>query len=230
VFFDERIGRQVQRWKRPRFVFVCSMTDLFGAFVPEDVVDRVYAAMALAPWHTFLVLTKRPERMRDYVRGPHAPGRVWAHVVRAGGNPNLPWPLPNAYAGTSVENAATAATRLPELVATPAPLHFVSAEPLLGEVSLSHWLEVPRLGWVIAGGESGRGARPMHPDWARLLRDQCDAAGVPFLFKQWGEWAPAGPAPITGARGMARVGKKDAGRELDGRTWDGMPPAAGVSP
>lgn len=156
------------------------------------------------------------------------------------------WPLPNVWLGTSVENQAAADDRIPHLLRTPAAVRWVSCEPLLGAVDISdHFYSgchcnarsvgecfcFPRrlLHWVVAGGESGPKARPMHPEWARSLRDQCQEAGVPFHFKQWGEWAPARP----GARGfpkhwsgqgwMHRFGKKAAGRRLDGRTWDEEP-------
>jgi protein gp37 len=162
--------------------------------------------------------------------------------------------------GVSVEDQKWANTRIPALLDTPAAVRFISAEPLLGPVRLSAaWVDMPadarkvrpedllgiglsnRLDWVIVGGESGHGARPMHPDWARSLRDQCTAAAVPFLFKQHGEYRPGGdPAraadwitesgaveswsgPGSTQTAMVRVGKKAAGRELDGRTWDEFP-------
>lgn len=165
------------------------------------------------------------------------------------------WPLPNVWLGTSASDQASADLRIPHLRAAPAAVRFLSAEPLLGPLVLKHLiaghpgyalqdvgvqlLDHGRLDWVIVGGESGPHARPMHPDWARSMRDQCVAAGVPFFFKQWGEWAPAIGKAVThrwdgealrqfeGGRvdgaGMARVGKKAAGRLLDGRTWDEMP-------
>lgn len=139
-------------------------------------------------------------------------------------------PLPNVWLGTSVEDQRRAVERLPFLVQVPAAVRFVSGEPLLGEVDLSRWLgEMPKIDWVIAGGESGKGARPMHPDWARSLRDQCAAAGVPFFFKQWGEWGPLmskgahGPLPYHVESGCVRFGKKAAGSLLDGREHKAMP-------
>jgi protein gp37 len=200
---------QPLRWKRPRHVFVNSMSDLFHESVPFDFIDQVFAVMALAPQHTFQVLTKRPERMREYFRNvsEHEPVRMrvsgWMHVFdesmlesdRMGPEQ---WPLPNVWLGTSVEDQATADKRFPHLLATPAAVRFLSCEPLLGKVDLAktvtEWMKtVPdtnreELHWVIVGGESGPRARPMHPDWARLLRDQCIVAGIPFFFKQWGEW------------------------------------------
>lgn len=173
---------------------------------------------------------------------------------------NFLWPLGNVWLGTSTENQKWANARIPQLLMTPAAVRFISAEPLLGPIDLTRiaWTRgggthldvvtgrhgVPglwtapakRLDWVITGGESGPGARPMHPDWARSLRDQCAGAGVPFFFKQWGEWAPHDVARPTYSQllahgthwdgtdsAVARVGKKHAGRELDGRTWDTFP-------
>ena len=146
------------------------------------------------------------------------------------------WPLPNVWLGVSTENQETADQRIPQLLQTPAVVRFVSCEPLLGPVDLAgvsggndylgdHWDRNvgPGIDWVIAGGESGPGARPMHLDWARSLRDQCAAARVPFFFKQWGEWAPIGTSGPHGPRkydvesGCTRVGKTAAGNHLDGR-------------
>jgi protein gp37 len=214
------------RWARPRRVFVNSMSDLFHAAVPDDYIARVFAVMALADQHTFQVLTKRHARMRALLSSADFRADV-AH--EAGGDP-LPWPLPNVWAGVSVEDQRWAGIRIPALLDTPAAVRWVSAEPLLGPVDLAraacpgttgygHGLTattihsgqccqaaIGRLDWVVAGGESGHGARPMHPDWPRSLRDQCAGGGVAFLFKQWGGRTP-----------------KAGGRELDGRTHDGYP-------
>lgn len=161
------------------------------------------------------------------------------------------WPLRNVRIGVTAEDQPRADERIPILLELPAAGHYVSYEPALGPVNFSPWLEkrprkneAPRIDWVICGGESGSGARPMHPDWARSARDQCLETGTPFFFKQWGEWWPEReaddvrdlgwldasevdrvhrtdlPTPVQ----MRRVGKKLAGRELDGRTWDGFPP------
>ena len=187
----DRLPRPVS-WKRPKLIFVCSMADLFHAEVPDHYVGRVMSVMRMtAGRHRYIVLTKRPARMADYA---HAHG----------------WPS-NAWAGTSVENQAVAGERLAALLRVPARVRMVSAEPLLGPLDLREWL--PHLQWVIAGGESGRDARPMRADWARELRDQSAAAGVAFHFKQWGE---------HDARGN-RVGVKQAGRVLDGELWDEFP-------
>jgi len=271
TFHPERLDLPL-RWRKPRTVFVNSMSDLFHDSVDVDFVAKVFAVMAMAPRHTFQVLTKRPGRMvsilgKDWLARHVASAMFWARGYDAPSE--LPWPLPNVWLGASVENQHWADVRIPKLLETPAAVRFLSCEPLLGPVDLAGWLGTPcgRCGgiglvpdptsasgqancrcwrrggraegvdWVIVGGESGPGARPMHPDWARSLRDQCVAAGVPFFFKQWGEWLPANEpsipvapdlrerAPETLAHGdyFVRAGKKAAGRELDDRTWDEMP-------
>jgi protein gp37 len=210
------------RWKRPRKIFVNSQSDLFHEDVPFDVIDRAFAVMALCPQHTFQILTKRPERMREYFN--------WGAPNRA--------ILPNVWLGTSVENQKAADERIPDLLATPAAVRFLSCEPLLGPVDVAKWLVPDECGcggydpafkncidWVIAGGESGPKARPMHPDWARSLCDQCVAADVPFFFKQWGDIREIGcglPGHELYDAGL-RVGKKKGGRELDGREWNEFP-------
>jgi len=253
---------QPLRWRRPRRIFVNSMSDLFHEKVPDEYIARVWATMAWAAphGHTFQVLTKRHGRMRSLLSGDYFRrlfdvewcnvsewwGRAWDDRVDL---PHLnDGPLPNVWLGVSAENQQWAEIRGHALRQTPAAVRFFSCEPLLGPVDLINGLAdswLTGVDWVIVGGESGRGARPMHPDWARSLRDQCQAAGVPFLFKQWGEWAPSyqlrseraiPPDPRvreervvevgTGGSGVIRlhrVGKKAAGRELDGRTWDEFP-------
>lgn len=217
----ERLDQPL-RWKRPRKVFVNSMSDLFHKDVPNEYIARVFAVMALAPQHTFQVLTKRPGRMRSLLGSPTFMEDVWCAFQRPNRRPfdeigQLPWPLPNVWLGTSVENQKWADLRIPLLLDTPAAVRFISAEPLLGSVSIFNNSSMDRhdaqLDWVIVGGESGPGARPMHPSWARGLRDECQDAGIAFHFKQWGEYTPNG----------LRVGKRNAGRELDGRTWDEYP-------
>lgn len=266
---------QPLRWKRPRKIFVCAHGDLFHENVPDEWIDRVFAVMALAPQHTFQVLTKRPERMQAYLShmdrcfhaSPEAFDNAWGQtgidIAGSGASDFImdrPWPLPNVWLGTSIEDQATAEARAPHLLATPAAVRFVSAEPLLGPLKLSciHTsptedmvnaltgvavfeftnrrgrLDIgaargPSLDWVIVGGESGPNARPMHPDWARSLRDQCQAAGVAFHFKQWGEWA-ADSLLLTDEGGRCpppwmKIGKARAGRLLDGREWNEVPHA-----
>jgi protein gp37 len=261
------------RWRRPRKVFVCAHGDLFHESVPDEWIDRVFAVMTLAPQHTFQVLTKRAKRMRDYMT---AGGRFSdvLEIVRnselgywAGAEKLAPqsWPLPHVWLGVSVEDQAAADTRIPVLLETPAWTRWVSAEPLLAPVEISGYLDGmvvhadisrPNVDWVVAGGESGANARPMHPEWVRSLRHQCVEACVPFLFKQWGEWCPSpflpkgttlpahrwgwisekgGPAEINHYGPfkdefahhelMGRVGKRAAGRLLDGIEYNGYPMA-----
>jgi protein gp37 len=181
------------RWRAPRTVFVNSMSDLFHDDVPSDFIADVFRTMAATPSHTYQVLTKRPGRMASLLARWQWSSEL-ADLVE----------LPNVWLGTSVENQRWATVRVPKLVETPAAVRFLSCEPLLGPVDLETAL--PHLDWVIVGGESGPGCRPMDPDWARSLRDQCGAAGVPYFFKQWGGRTP-----------------KAGGRELDGMTWDEMP-------
>lgn len=260
VFVDKPL-REMLRWRRPRRVFVCSMTDLFADFVPDWMIDRVFAAAALCPQHTIQILTKRPDRMRAYIASradgwqealanAFAPGtlpitkndieRALGLAAKFSYDPPTPtWPLPNVWLGVTAERQQEADERIPILLATPAAKRLVSIEPMLGPVDLrrlscadpddvaryergetdavgGYYIDAltgdawddengglnaevwgddaenpPRLDWVICGGESGPGARPMHPDWARSLRDQCASAGTPFLFKQWGEFQVA---------------------------------------
>ncbi|MER9710226.1 phage Gp37/Gp68 family protein [Mesorhizobium sp. M0174] len=300
-------------WRTPRRIFVNSMGDLFHEDVPDEWIDKVFAIMALAPQHTFQVLTKRAKRMREYLAASRASpvaleameitlfdhfanpaSEVGKGCIIAGDIPHLKvWPLPNVWLGVSAERQQEADERIPELLATPAAIRFVSAEPLLGPIDFTRmrpaperqiygfpnldalrgaWFvdghrpddEIPdtavRIDWIIVGGESGPGARPMHPAWARSIRDQCQAAGVPFFFKQWGAWAPGNWAfdlddhlhffpddervPVIGlsdhqraqarmiwseddktpeGRGFLNVGKKAAGRLLDGIEHNAMP-------
>jgi protein gp37 len=296
LFLDESLLTQPLRWKRPRRIFVCSMTDLFSRFVPDEWIDKIFAVMALCPQHTFQVLTKRSERMKNYVSAIvetfHASPigmdeRFGGLCVDLSGSPcaagafeEIDWPLPNVWLGISAEDQGTADRRIPELLRTPSAMRFVSLEPLLGPIDLT-WLAEPdddkdgvidaltgrnwieetsgsatlqrvwrhpgqcwkrfvgdpyfHLDWVIVGGESGPNARPMHPEWARSLRDQCIAAGAAFFFKQWGEWAPANSAfgadvaeqlaalQIDDRPDSWRVGKRAAGRLLDGIEHDAFP-------
>lgn len=216
-------------WRKPKRVFVDSMSDLFHANVTNDFLAKVFAVMAANPQHIFQVLTKRPQRMFRFVGNAETPELVEAAAEELAGDwgwchlnyPDpLPWPLPNVWLGTSVENQE-AAYRIDWLVKTPAAVRFLSCEPLLGPLDLSKWLweeagpewagknPSPDLSWIIAGGESGPGYRPLNLDWARDLRDQCVEAQAPFFFKQ-----------VGGIRSKA------GGRELDGRTWDQFPAVA----
>jgi protein gp37 len=240
---------QPLRWKKPRRIFVNSMSDLFHDDIPYDYLVEVWATMAVATQHTFQVLTKRHGRMRSLLNSQQFNADWWSAAVDLigskasmlwGGQAEVPQALPNVWLGVSVENQQWADIRWPALRDTPAAVRFLSMEPLLGPVELDeNWLHgdpecrcddpagCHTIDWVIVGGESGRGARPMYAAWARSLRDECAAAGVPFLFKQWGEWGPTAPIDNPLAEqiepGMQRVGKKAAGHELDGRTWDQYP-------
>ena len=170
------------RWRKPRTIFVNSMSDLFHYRVPDQFVRDVFGVMEQACWHRYQVLTKRPERVAEL-------------------NAELPWPS-QIWLGVSVESGRYL-HRIDLLRECGAAIKFLSLEPLLGPLPK---LNLDGIDWVIVGGESGPGARPMEADWARDIRDQCVAAGVPFYFKQWGG-----------------VFKKRQGRLLDERTWDEMP-------
>ncbi|MEU8423803.1 phage Gp37/Gp68 family protein [Micromonospora sp. NPDC048835] len=171
-----------RRWRDPRTVFVNSMSDLFHARVPFSYVQQVFDVMRETPRHTFQVLTKRAARLAKV-----------AH--------DLDWP-PNVWMGVSVEDDSQR-SRIDFLRKVPAAVRFISAEPLLGPLPR---LDLAGMDWLIAGGESGQGCRPMKGSWVADLRDQCDRAGAAFFFKQWGGRTP-----------------KAGGRLLDGRTWDEMP-------
>lgn len=262
-YLDQQVLEQPLHWRKPRTVFVCSMCDLFHENVGMGKQLMVLSWMMEAKQHRFMVLTKRPDIMRQLFQ-------------TAMENDKTSWPADNVWLGVTAENQEEANRRIPILLSIPAAHRFVSIEPMLGPVDLStSWHDYLR-GWdtdtvddgdgypmpeqaqtekldlVIVGGESGPGARPMHPDWARSVRDQCQAAGVPFFFKQWGEWAevpkresgfgrivrsgdmeiaPDGTLAsvtsvpgLTGRTGctiMRRVGKKRAGRLLDGLEHNG---------
>jgi protein gp37 len=238
---------QHDKYVRPR-VFINSLSDTFEdwrgpvyrldggepvtwAHSLDDVRRRFFRVAEECTELDLLLLTKRPENVYNMV--PNSWRCNWR-----------PW----VWIGTTVEDQAHADKRVPELLKVPARVRFLSVEPLLGKVDLlasfaragklvssAHFREY--LQWVIVGGESGTNARPMHPDWVRTIRDQCAAAGVPFFLKQWGEWAPLcradmrGVIPDMGGKEgkvvdgwlMIKVGKKNAGRVLDGRTWDEVP-------
>lgn len=289
VRFNEEWLTQPLQWKRPRMVFVCAHGDLFHEDVPDAWIDQVFAVMALSPQHTFQVLTKRAARMRAYIEEVIASGRwlLWKHP-QFGHDIFDPFAaqwhimMRKVWLGVSAEDQRRADERVPDLLATPAGVRFVSAEPLLGPIDFNRipmpqdedrecsalygheiagmvgnaigW--IPQLDWIIVGGEAGRGARPMHPDWARQIRDQCAKAGTKFFFKQWGDWRSGivardgdlgrfavhwshnqgrwsyfdyGPRQLmmfgSDAR-MTLVGKKAAGRRLDGVEHNAMPRAA----
>jgi protein gp37 len=214
IVLDEDILMQPFKWRKARKIFVCSQTDLFADFVPDEMIDRVFTVMAGCGRSTFQVLTKRPDRMQSFVARYRLGDPRLGWITLDGLPPKGyggktsgfgQWPLPNIWLGVSAGDQQRADERIPHLLKTPAAVRFVSLEPLLGPIDLGPWfcqcarcfrLKRPNacrneaIDWVIVGGESGRGARPMHPDWVRSIRDQCMAAGVPFFFKQWGAWAP----------------------------------------
>lgn len=232
--------------KKPSRIFVCSMSDLLHPDLGIIDIHRVYDMMRATPEHTFIVCTKRPNRILYVLYKNSLPYFGSGHRLHY---------ISNVWHLTSAENQEWFDKRVSKLLAlrelAPWPVLGVSLEPLLGPIDLSAYID--RLDWVIVGGESGLGARPMHPDWVRSIRDQCQAARVPFLFKQWGAWGPkshgarcdaprrwgtinragewfAGTTPWNGhdddGHGeavMVCVGKKAAGRILDGRTWDEFP-------
>lgn len=262
---------QPLRWKKPARIFVNSMSDLFHEDVPDEFIDRVFAVIATAIHrkHAFQVLTKRPDRMLRYFQEPARRDLVYQAAYKFGygaamcGGTKAPIPVPNVQLGVSCEDQKTAEERIPLLLQTPAAVRFVSLEPLLGAININPFVrwtgkqsglpqplsnalealkDLPGIDWVIVGGESGPKARPCHPDWIRSLRDQCAAAGVPFFFKQWGEWAPALEKvgefkPIGKDDALTRfhlwkdeeenvsikIGKKAAGAIIDGREWRQFP-------
>lgn len=267
----ERLDQPL-RWRRPRRIFVNSLSDLFHPAVPDEFISQVFAVMGICTHHTFQVLTKRPERMLDWFsrKGRKVDGRPSAEssvpfwmdnllIVRGVGILwDGTWPLPNVWIGVSVEDQASADKRIPLLLKTPAAVRWVSAEPLLGPVDLyavpvrdtstccgaagddddvcydnplsrcfdrSHGVDGASIDWLVVGGESGPKARGMDPEWARSLRDQCAAAGVPFHFKQWGAGCPIGsglsgaPLKVAGYDFSERNG----GRVLDGVVHDAYP-------
>ena len=196
--FDLQLRRerlsQPLRWKKPRTIFVNSMSDLFHPDVPDEYIREVFEVMRIADHHRFQVLTKRSERLAEMAD-------------------SLPWPR-NVWMGVSVENQRFV-SRVDDLREVPAAVRFLSCEPLLGELDL----DLTGIDWVIVGGESGPGARPMSPEWALSVRDQCAVADVPFFFKQWGAHNESGQ----------RVGKKRAGHYLAGEVWQQIPVVAHVS-
>ena len=269
------------RWKKPRKVFVCSMSDLFHEDVPNEFIDYVFAVMGRSQQHTFILLTKRPERMREYLQA----GRyqqilniAYRLKYRPEGlgkgidNPkDMRW-WPNVWLGVTAENQQRADERIPVLLQIPAAVRFVSIEPMLGPIDLTKliipitgpgssqpcapetWRQInaltgddyqydwkchgvghqgPQLNWVICGSESGPNHRKTKIEWIRDLREQCISANVPFFFKQHGEWLHETQGIdfheghkyyVWPDESMSfRVGKKAAGRSLDGRTWDEMP-------
>jgi protein gp37 len=185
----ERLPEPLERHK-PTVYFVNSMSDLFHERVPSEFIHQVFEVMGHAPQHTFQVLTKRASRMAEFCKNILVPQNVWL--------------------GASVENRKHGVRRINVLRSIDAKTRFLSVEPLLGDVGN---INLTGIHWVIVGGESGHKARPMKPEWVDGIKRQCDAAGVPFFFKQWGLW---------GADGQRRS-KRANGRSYQGRIWDSMP-------
>ena len=217
------------RWRKPKRIFVNSMSDLFHESIPDAWIDRVLAVMALAPQHVFQVLTKRPLRMQNYLRNPATPSQILRMIANMHMEGLIPQareitlPLRNVWLGVSVEDQARADERIPLLLDTPAAVRWISAEPILGPIDLENipwggvrtnilrgWSDAKiGLHWIVAGAESGPGARPCDIEWIRSLRDQCAGAGVPFFWKQHVE-----------------AGRKISLPMLDGVTHDAFPEAA----
>ena len=180
--------REPLLWAQPKMIFVNSMSDLFHEEVPLSYISRVTAVMCLARWHTYQVLTKRSARLRDVLAGPLKEASEEAHI----------------WWGVSVEDRKYGLPRIADLQESPAKVRFLSVEPLLEDLGV---LPLDGISWVIVGGESGPGARPIKESWIVSIREQCQTAKIPFFFKQWGG-----------------VRKKLTGRTLQGRTYDEVPP------
>jgi len=203
-------------WTEPRRIFVNCLSDLFHEALDTGAIDKVFAVMALAPQHIYVVSTKRPKTAQPYMADPATPGRIAKAMDEiAPGAAHAPpaWPLPNVWLGVTAENQKEADRRIPLLLETPAALRFIAAEPLLEKLDLKfgNWLKPPgagpRIDWVVAGGETGPKGAACDPDWARALRDQCQAAATPFYWTQWGKHVPEGAEP----------------RQLDGMMHEALP-------
>lgn len=266
IDLDDKALFEPLKRKKPTMYFVNSMTDLFHEDVPFEAIDKIMAVIALCPQHTFQVLTKRPERMKEYFKTPYLYKKIRGEVKGIDNDYSFPLiylPLPNLWLGVSVENQEQADKRIPFLLETPAKVRFLSCEPLLEYVNLAGFdgkvfrpfldrisqyenkLCGTGIDWVIVGGESGKNARLTHPDWVRSIRNQCKEANVSFFFKQWGEYIPligtgdlimnktdkiinefADSSLLTQRGcfiGFSKVGKKNAGRLLDGVEYNEMP-------
>lgn len=258
-----KLERQAVREGRRLRVFCESMSDWLDHEVPAEWLADLLAVVAETPHLDWLLLTKRPELWRSRLDAVYEYDTAGGLAGPAEWLDWLDGKAPdNIWVGVTVEDQEHADVRIPQVLAIPARVRFLSMEPLLGPVKLPVSYAMPegrpwigdatpavggfnerRIDWIIAGGESGRRARPSHPDWFRSLRDQAASAGVPFHFKQWGEWQPAADidvcdpimaTPVTSERyhalpgggGMLRIGKANAGRELDGREWDELPEVA----
>lgn len=209
-----------ETWKKPQRVFVGSMGDLFHDDISFEFITKVFAVMVMHPKHTFMLLTKRPQRMKEFID--------WV-------NPNCLIDLKNIWLGVTAENQERAAERIPILLEIPAAVRFVSVEPMLGQVNFIRGIN--QIDWVICGGETGSNARPLNGDWVKNLRDQCYVSETPFFFKQWGEWITIDKSdvkkyPLNSLKTdlhnhsvYARVGKKRAGDLIDGKEYKQFPDA-----
>lgn len=226
-FHEDRL-LQPFRWKKPQKVFVNSMSDLFHDKVTDEQLDQVFAVMALCPQHTFQVLTKRPQRMMEYLSNTTGEENVLARVLcqareirsqfpKASTASDLGWPYPNVWLGVSVENQKAADERIPLLLQTPAATRFLSCEPLLESVNLTPWLPCLTIGgvemepwpiWVIVGGESGSGARPCDTRWIQGIVEQCQSVDVPVFVKQ------TGSSPVHDGKPLNRDRRDPKGASL----------------
>lgn len=233
VLHPERL-EQPRTWKKPRRIFVCSMGDLFHADVPFEFIHDVFDITQKAYWHEYLFLTKRPENMLNFIKtccihqgGETVQDGRCHHWMR--------WPLPNVWIGVTAESQQQADERIQVLLEIPAAVRFVSVEPMIGPVDLSGYFGTAINGgaevaheytynagikWVICGGENGPGARPMHPDWAYVLRDQCQGARVPFFFKGFGAWTPISTDRYEADGHLRFRGKKYPIRRIDSEGRD----------
>lgn len=245
-------------WQKPAMIFVCSMSDLFHKDVTDEFIIKLFAMAAEASHHTFQILTKRTKRMarllnrETFEQGVY---RLW-HNNTGGTEPGPPWewPIPNIWLGTSIESDKYT-FRADHLRQTPAAVRWVSAEPLLGPLNE---LDLDRIDWVVAGGESGSGARPMHPRWVQDLRDNCSDTGCPecgqrqgghqisevgpmcgfcgnepvgtaFFFKQWGQWFPEEPAGLSGRRTVVYPNGEQGWATYANNVVDHSPPPEGFT-
>jgi|GEM_PF-49490 len=229
------------KWKRPRVVFVNSKSDLFHESVPFEYIDRVFYTMIQARQHTFLLLTKRPDRMAAYYES-RMDGEDWFEVdLGAGWRAGFEVRKGNIWPGATAENQEMLEQRAPQLVRCPGPVRWLSLEPLLEAVDLAPWIGqgYDQVNWVVPGGESGTRARIMPVSAPRRVRDVCIEKGVPFWFKQWGAWRPINPVTEPHTYELAeqhkidsvmwlgyryqKLGKKNTGHELDGTVWQEFP-------
>jgi protein gp37 len=212
--------------EKPSRIFVNAFADVFHEEMTDAMIDRVFAVMAAAPQHCYVILTKRQKKMQTYMADPATLGRVAANVAALGFDAKAAsWPPANVWLGVTTENQKEAERRVPTLLQTPAAVRFIAAEPLLSAVELKpEWLphagaSGPTIDWVMGGGESGPNARPIDLGWVRALRDQCARTGTPFYWNDWGTMMPDGQAPKDGSPDAAN-------RYLDGAVHEAFPAGA----